>query len=381
MKLLQLTQLAIVAMLVGSSGAAKSSVAVGQHLTTAARSLEQPGVSGIDVLTAQEKLKAGDQPLLRFTALEKVKPVALMTDPRLGAFYIYEFGKHDPVLDKIFPIKKASDLVNMVPLRHKAYYDFLKKMDKKFRGFRKIEAPLGAVVEDAFSFMGLLGVKDYAGTFFKDEYNNGVSMVITVDKVEQLRAIQEYFIKNEIIARNMKPWLLIQVLKNPEAVTEADKAFWSSYFELVKSSDDGVEETLRNERDLRYRIAEIGSKGKWLGNTTFEVLELELEKAYDDLKTTDVALLVAGALSGVVWSWIKEKAVTPAVNRATGKYSKLGVALESSLDTAVSVAKYAALGVAAFVAYRLVVNHLDTIEPADADLDDEETADANALKA
>ncbi len=379
MTLVHLKKLALAAMLACSAVA--SVVAKPEHLTAVVRSPKDAVNCGIGSLTSQEMLKAGDQPLLRFVAREGAKPVATIADPREDAFYVLEFGVHNVVLDKILPAKKAVDLKNMIPLSHKGFFGFAKKMVKTFRGKRKLDAPIAAVIEDAMSAVGLLNVKDYQGTFFKDEYSNGMPMVIVVDNVKQLRCLQEYFIKNEIVARNVKPWLLLEVLKNPEAVTQADLSFWGSYFDLVKASDDGVADTLRHAWDFRNTTIGIGRNGGYIGSTLPEVALANLEKAYDDLKTADLAVMAAGALGAGLWLMTKQKALNhPAVknfgmvevvNPETGaKTMQVRPGITSAADTAMTVATCVAAGAIAYGVYRLWVNTVDTMAP-DEELDEE----------
>ena len=308
----------------------------------------------------------------------------MITDPRIGAFYILDFGVHNVVLDKILPVKRPSDLKNMVPIRHQGKFDCAKQMDKKFKGFRKLEAPLGAVVEDAMTMLGLLNMKDYPGTFFKDEYNSGMPMVITLESVTLLRYLQEYFIKNQIEPRANKPWLVLEIIKNPEAVTEADKAFWGSYFELVKRSDPGMEERLRYERDLRYQIYPIGSKGKFIFHSIPEVVLLKFERFFQDLKTPEVALLVTSLIGAFIWKMVDANALQPAIKGLTHQKDNKGnlvmkPGVKSGFDTALTVGKWTAAAVIAFAVYRLWVNTIDTIAP-DEELE-EEAHSVHALSA
>jgi hypothetical protein len=374
MKFLHLGKLAFIAMLIGSSAIAHAQKP--EHFTTLVRSSDDASiVSGVDNLSAKELISAGDQPMLRFIAFEKGKPFASVTDPRLGAFYLLDFGVHNVVLDKIVPFKKPSDLKNIVPIRHQAKFDCAKQMDKKFKGFRKLESPLGAVVEDAFSMLGLVTMKDYQGTFFKDEYNSGMPMVITLETVTLLRNLQEYFIKNQIEPRAVKPWLVLEIMKNPEAVSEADKAFWSSYFELVPRSAPGMEARLRFERDLRYQIYPIGCKGKFIFHTIPEVLLLRFERFFEDLKTPEVSFLIASLAGAFLWKMIDANAVQPAIKGLTHQKDDKGnfvmkPGVKSGFETALTIGKYTAAAVVAFALYRLWVNTVDTIA-SDEELDEE----------
>ncbi len=377
MKFLHLGMLALIAMLIAQPAMAHASTTQRpEHFTNLIRSSDDASVvSGIDNLPAKELIHAADQPLLRFVAFEKGKPVAMITDPRIGAFYILDFGVHNVVLDKILPIKRPADLKNMVPIRHQGKFDCAKQMDKKFKGFRKLEAPLGAVVEDAMSMLGFLNMKDYPGTFFKDEYNSGMPMVITLESVKLLRYLQEYFIKNQIEPRAHKPWLVLEIMKNPEAVTDADKAFWGNYFELVKRSDPGMEKCLRYERDLRYKIYPIGCKGKFIFHSVPEVMLLKFERFFEDLKTPEVAFLMASLIGAFIWKMVDANAVQPAIKGLTHEKDEKGnlvmkPGLKSGLDTALTAGKWTAAVVAVFALYRLWVNTIDTIT-SDEELEEE----------
>jgi len=306
-------------------------------------------------LTAQEMINAGDQPVLRFTLEKGAPPVALITDPRKGGFYIFEFGVRYPQLDnKVVPVKTADDLLHMEPLRHQAFFDYVKQFDHKFDGFRKLKAPISAVIEDAMQLAGLLEAKEYTGTFFKDEYVAGMPMIISVANVEQLRALQAYFVIKGIQPRAEKPWLLLEIF-SAEALSQADVDFWSRYFILIKRSDAGVEELLRNERDFRRNTAETGCKGSYITHSVSEVFLLKVEGLYKEFKNNELMLLAAMGLGGVVWNFTKDKVFTPAYVKVKNTET-----LQTALDKAPPVAKWT-LGVAAvYTLFRLWLNTVNT---------------------
>jgi hypothetical protein len=90
-------------------------------------------------LTAKEKINAANQSLLTFI-VEGGSLTALMTDPGFGAFFIYEFGMQYPVLNKTLPVKNPADFKNMVPLRKQGFFNYVKQVDFKFDGYRKLKA-------------------------------------------------------------------------------------------------------------------------------------------------------------------------------------------------------------------------------------------------
>ena len=306
-------------------------------------------------LTAQEMINAGDQPVLRFTLEKGAPPVALITDPRKGGFYIFEFGVRYPQLNnKVMPVKTADDLLNMEPLRHQAFFDYVKQFDHKFDGFRKLKAPISAVLEDAMQMVGLLEAKEYTGTFFKDEYVAGMPMIISVATVEQLRALQAYFVIKGIQPRAEKPWLLLQIF-SAEALSQADVDFWSRYFMLIKRSDAGVEEFLRNERDFRRNTAETGCKGGYIAHTVPEVFLLKVEGLYKEFKNNELMLLAAMGLGGVVWNFTKDKVFTPAYVKVKNTET-----VQTALDKAVTVAKWTLGAAAVYTLFRLWINTVNT---------------------
>lgn len=305
-------------------------------------------------LTAQEMIQAGDQPVLRFTLEKGAPPVGLITDPRKGGFYIFEFGVRYPGLDKVTPVKTADDLLNMEPLRHQAFFDYVKQFDQKFDGYRKLKAPFSAVLQDVMQMVGLLEAKQYTGTFFKDEYDAGIPMIISVASVEQLRALQAYFIKKGIQSRAEKPWLLLEIF-SAESLSQADVDFWSRYFVLIKRSDAGMEELLRNERDFRRNTAEAGCKGSYMMHTVPEVCLLKVEGLYKEFKNNELMLLAAMGLGGIVWNFTKDKVFAPAYNQVKGSEP-----VQTALDKAVTVAKWTLGAAAVYTLFRLWLNTVNT---------------------
>lgn len=321
------------------------------HITSAARAIDGNPVVGIDKLNSAEMLRAGDQRLLRFNASEGVNPVITISNPSQGTVTILECAART-ASGKTVDAKTASSLENLVVLRDQGFCDYGKRWDIKHDKYRARNAPVAAVAEDLMKAMSLITVKDYSGTVFVDEYTQGIPMVITVDKVEQLRGLQAYFIKHKVAARTQKPWVLIEVSKNPEAVTQADLDFWSGLFDVKQRSDDGIYDFIKDERDLRYDISAIGVQSKdYIRSAPADQLLLRLEKAAGDLKTQKLlmALLALVVVDGVWKRCGPEKMMNEVIR-------DLSPETTDNLKTAAAVTLVAA---AAYTAYRLYMNALD----------------------
>jgi hypothetical protein len=340
------------------------------HISNVARSIEGSPVIGLRRLMAPETIKAGDQPCLRFNAHVGVNPVATLTKPAEGSLQIFECAARTGS-GKTVDAKNADAMENLVVLRDKAFCDYGKQWDKKFRDFRKMNAPLAAVVEDLMSSVGLIEQKEYKGTLFADEYAKGTPMVMTVDTVQYLRGLQAYFIKHNIAPRNPKPWLVLEVLKNPEAVTQADIDFWSGLFEIKLRSEDGLYQFLNDERKLRYDIVGIGSKGDYICHTPAEMVLLSLEKATGDLKTQKILMsALAGATGLVVYDLICPKGVIK--DYIKGMDSEI----KENIKTA---AKFTAAAAVVYAAYRLYANAMSNRE--DAQIDEQEASENDSVEA
>jgi hypothetical protein len=308
-------------------------------------------VVGMPTMTSVEKINAADQPLLRLNLHAGVNPVATLTKPAESSMQIFELAARTGS-GKTIDAKTPDTIEDMVVMRDKAFFDYVKQWDKKFRDYRKMNAPLGAVVEDFMATIGAISTKDYQGTLLADQYAKGIPMVFVVDSVQYLRGLQAYFIKHKITPIDPKPWAVIEVLNNPEAVTEADIAFWSGLFDVKKRSDDGVYQLLRDERDFRHKLPEIGSKGDYICHSPAETLLLTLEKTAGDFKTQKLLMMaVTAGTSLVVYDCINPKGMIKAALAS-------GVSAQTK-ETLWTVAKVAAVTAAVYAAYRLYVNNVD----------------------
>lgn len=360
---MKLTSLRVVAF--ASTLVLSSLVASTQHVTAVARSYQgSPFVGDINAMTATERLNAGDQGMLRFTAIEGIKPIVTITRPAYGEFSIYEMGTKLPS-GRVVGAKTAESIAKMTPMRWKGFFDYVKQVDFKYKGFRQSEAPLAAVVEDFMSLIGAIQPKDYQGVFMKAEYESGMPMVFTLQNVKQLRALQEYFEQNITQPRDQKSWLVLEISQTPDELTQADVAFWSQYFEIKRVADHEVYKFIRDEHDTQHDIAAIGCKGEWMMHKPGEVVLLELEKAFAKFKTPDLMLMAAVYLIG---------------NYGTKPFLASLKLDNDTTSTIITGIKYAALAAAIYAVYRLYVNSRvdDASDMVDADEEAEVVAEQPA---
>ncbi len=265
---------------------------------------------GVERIMGSEQFnKVADREMGRIWLLKGTEPRMTITDPRNESVTIIEFAALNPVNDEVVPAKKVHQLKNMVPTRHTIKFSFNKQRDKKLRGYRKTKSLLAASVEDLLVTLGALTVDEYNKVAIVEEYNRGLPMVITAQNREYLFGLQEYLMKHGLKPREEKPALVIELLDNPEAFTAADQAFWSTYFVLRTRKDDGVNSSLKTERDFRSALmAATGSAG-YMGQPMTESLLLSIEKMLSDMKSGDLlmmtAILAGGFVYGKVGSQVK----------------------------------------------------------------------------
>ena len=390
MKTHNTTVLALVCALVGTSSLSLTAASLAQT----AQAVNQSRAASKDLesynpttdLTSDQQLKAGHQPLLWFTAVKgQDMPVITITNPQELYLKIIKCAADNPIAGHLEKVKTPRALKELVPVAVETKYEFAKKHWWKGKGYRRLDgAPLAAIIEDFMNMCGLIKSTEYKGRILVDEYAKSIPMIFTLDNVTQLRMLQEYFIRNQVMPLDKKPFLILHIVSNP-MLSPSDVAFWSTFFDIKSRADAGVSDFLTKEYEYRKALGGL-TCNKYLANTLPEVILLEGERAFDDLKTIDVMYAIA---VGVVGKMIMDKFNTDVTGAVKGAvYKKLDdpkapAELKDDFKTVLQVAGglAAAYAIYCLMTYQEDASRGPSIEEADEEQLDRATHEKEQAKA
>ncbi len=256
-------------------------------------------------------------------------PFLTILDPSTRETKIIKCGYQDPETEKQSQIKKAEDLENLAALRLTVNgFGGNYKYDVQYRGARK------SVVAETLAKV-ILPNKTYPGTPLVDEYKKNIPMFWVLKNVEELRAISVYMIKNldeklpapeeeniykeenlssdnEIFVPKEKTLLILKILndKNLETLTDVDKEFLNTYFEVFPLTDSELKEFFQDKNqmliDTGFNIG--GSSPKRVGETISQGIFRDTEKFFKDFEGKKLAMYLGGVIVlGAVYDFFKDE--------------------------------------------------------------------------
>ncbi len=314
-------------------------------------------VSGLVAAERPELVKT-DQAVVFFKALKGDKyPMLLKLSPAENKMTIILCGTKT-ANGKVKLAKKACELRDMVAIRNSvksADGCTQTQIDKKYEGYR--EAYAAIALTKLLMFAGLYPAEGYNGTVLVDEYVQGLPMKIVLSNMKQFAALKAYLIANfknsNVVPATQKPLLLLEVLDKEAVLSDSDKAFLNTYFELLDPCNAAVKTFFDNAQKLQYDLMDKTKDAKVVAELFCEAQLRKMEELVSDFDTKKLAgvltMLVAadigtslkkgtGVLGGIVG-----KTVFFPFFAMDDKGQITGLAENFTRNTAITIASAAAL--------------------------------------
>lgn len=128
-------------------------------------------------------------------------------------------------------VKTAEDFANLIPAKLRTS-DLLGQIftEYKYKGFVVDKIVMKAITSNDYK-------KHFKAPFIVSEYQSGMSMKWVFGTAEQFQGFKEYFLKNIPTPAEQKPFLVLEIEKNPEALTDEDLTFLADYFNVADLSN------------------------------------------------------------------------------------------------------------------------------------------------
>ncbi|KKQ11330.1 MAG: hypothetical protein US22_C0032G0003 [candidate division TM6 bacterium GW2011_GWF2_36_6] len=184
---------------------------------------------GRDELLARViKASSEDKPCMYFESFGKF-PHAVISYPRKNEVRDILFAcDKDGSVDFV---QNPEDFANLVPAKLRVSWPLLGIFtEKKFTGFFADKPVMKSISSNNYE-------AQFKKPFMVSEYESGMDMKWVFDSVEQFQGFKNYFLKNVQAPADKKPFLVLEIEKNQEALTEEDAAFLGEYFDVADISN------------------------------------------------------------------------------------------------------------------------------------------------
>ncbi|KKQ32341.1 MAG: hypothetical protein US49_C0010G0041 [candidate division TM6 bacterium GW2011_GWF2_37_49] len=267
----KLTLAVLVACTIGSSFAEVSASAVEADAVDVAQVVEvATKAQGRDELFARViKASAEDKPCMFFESFGKY-PHAIISYPRKNEVRDILFAcDKDESIDFV---QDPEDFANLVPAKLKVAWPLLGIFtEKKYKGFVVDKIVMKAISSDNYE-------EQFKTPFIVSEYESGMDMMWVFGSVEEFQGFKNYFLKNVTTPATKKPFLVLKIEKNQDALTEEDLAFLDQYFDVADISNQEANE----------RAAKITALIKQMSYDVSDYATHQVGKSLHDMLIEDV---------------------------------------------------------------------------------------------
>lgn len=174
-------------------------------------------------------------------------------------------------------VSSPGDFANLIPAKFRKSCPLCSTyQEHKYQGFFADKLILGTVCTNSYT-------EQFKEPFMVPEYRSGMAMKWVFATAEQFRGFKEYFMKNITAPASTKPLLVLEIEKNPEALTDEDLIFLDQFFDVADLTDfavdQKVDEYVKNLVQAQKDASDYAKNqvGKSFNYMTVDMLDKEFE--------------------------------------------------------------------------------------------------------
>lgn len=169
-------------------------------------------------------------------------------------------------------VTTPEDFVNLIPAKLRVSNPLNATFnEKKYKGFVVDKVVMKAISSNNYE-------TQFKKPFMVSEYERGMDMKWVFGSVEQFQGFKCYFLKNISMPATKKPFLVLEIEKNPEALTEEDVTFLNEYFEVADLSNP----------EMKARADKIDASIQKASHDAFDYATHQVGKSLNDMLVDDV---------------------------------------------------------------------------------------------
>lgn len=255
---------------------------------------DEPGIAFAP--QGRDQFRYPSSQMLHYKALDGMKyPSIYVLKTLAHVVEIYNLVEASPLSNNVRLITKPSQLADMQVSEFQIILaDIDLKVHKKYAGAR--ESFLAQKIETALKAVSQF--PSFKGTPLVDQYKTGIAQRWTVSSPEQLSATIKFLRRNfdaqQIAPLAVKPPLLIDIIKNGNAVSDDDMTFLQDYFDLIDGLDPVVAKFYNDAHDQIIDYVRRAADAKVVGDTPVENIMMTIDKELKGLDVLKLTLKVAG---------------------------------------------------------------------------------------